>query len=74
MPPEFKSETVTDKEGRWSLDSLPLVGWVRVAVTTDRLVNNTFTFDLDLPSAPPLYLEQGATIKGRLLTPSGEPA
>ncbi|RYG63769.1 carboxypeptidase regulatory-like domain-containing protein, partial [bacterium] len=74
MPPEFKSETVTDKEGRWSLDSLPLVGWVRVAVTTDHLVNNTFTFDLDLPSAPPLYLEQGATIKGRLLTPSGEPA
>ncbi|RYG66616.1 hypothetical protein EON80_15085, partial [bacterium] len=74
VPPQLKTETGTDKDGHWSFDNVPLRGWARIGVESDRFVNTSFAFDLDSTIAPPLYLELGATIKGRVLTPAGEPA
>lgn len=61
---------LSDASGKWVLDGLPLVGTGEIGVADPRFKNESFAFDLS-KGAPPLFLERGATLKGRLLKPDG---
>ncbi len=66
-------ETTTGEDGKWSFSNVPRAGTARVGVEDPRFVRETLNLSL-AAAAPPVFLERGATIKGRLLTPDGTPA
>lgn len=66
-------QTQSDAAGKWSFEGLPLEGTAIVSVADPRFQSESFSFDV-AQDAPPLFLERGATIKGRLLKPDGTPA
>ena len=66
-------QSISDAEGKWSFDGLPLEGSAQISIADPRFKNETFTVDV-AQGAPPIFLERGATIKGRLLRPDGTPA
>lgn len=68
-----KLEAQTDAQGQWSLDNVPAIGILGFNVTAPHFQSESLNLDVSQP-APPLYLEKGATIKGRLLKPDGTPA
>lgn len=73
-PRAFQQESTTDKAGKWNFEGVPPTGWVRVEIDSPRYVREAWAFPLDAATAPPLYIERGATIKGRLLKPDGQAA
>jgi hypothetical protein len=73
-PPGFQLEGVTAEDGRWTLPDLPLTGWGQFEFKSPGTANELWSLPLEVATAPPLYLEAGATIKGRLLKPDGSAA
>jgi hypothetical protein len=73
-PEALRLETLTDKDGKWSFEGMPLAGKARLTVESALFKRETFSLNLDAPGAPPLFLERGVTIKGRLLRPDGQGA
>jgi len=61
---------LSDASGKWVLDGLPLKGTAEIGVADPRFKNESFAFDLS-KGAPPLFLERGGILKGRLLKPDG---
>jgi len=74
FPKGLQLETPTGADGKWSLGNLPRGGSARVVVINPRFVREALELPLSAMGAPPLFLERGASIKGRLLTPDGQPA
>ncbi|HEX8463397.1 MAG TPA: carboxypeptidase-like regulatory domain-containing protein, partial [Abditibacterium sp.] len=74
LPGALQLETRSDAAGNWSFDSVPRAGMMAIEAVSPRFVREWLQVSLAAPSAPPLYLERGATIKGRLLRPDGRPA
>ncbi|RYX81732.1 carboxypeptidase regulatory-like domain-containing protein [bacterium] len=66
-------ETQSDAQGHWQLDNVPLTGPVGFNISDARFKSEFFWLDVS-HAAPPLYVEPGATVKGRLLRPDGKPA
>ncbi|RYX81734.1 hypothetical protein EON83_22890 [bacterium] len=66
-------ETRTDAQGHWRFESLPPVGRAQLRVQDARFKGRLFGLDLS-QKTPPLFLEPGSVIKGRLLRPDGTPA
>lgn len=73
FPDDQEPQTQSDAQGKWSFADLPLEGAALVTVTDSAFKNETFCLDV-AQDAPMLFLERGATIKGRLLRPDGTPA
>ncbi len=73
FPANEAPQTQSDAQGKWSFDGLPLEGTAGITVADPRFKNESFSFDVAL-GAPPIFLERGATLKGRLLKPDGTPA
>ena len=69
----WKRRAVTDAEGRWQFNDLPLAASARFTLADPRFVRQTFDADLSAPQAPPLFVKLGATISGVLLAPNGTP-
>ncbi len=74
FPKELEVEAVTGADGKWNFDSMPRQGSARIAVKDARYIRDQLTLPLDGGQAPPLFLERGAVIRGRLLAPDGTPA
>jgi len=65
--------TTTDAKGHFRFEALPVKGTVSIESDDPSWKRETFQLDL-AQSVPPLFLERGAAIKGRLLQPDGKPA
>jgi hypothetical protein len=74
LPSELHLETTTDEAGKWNFDHIPRGGTAQISVADPRFVREPLWVSLRAPSAPPIFLERGAVIKGRLLAPDGQPA
>ena len=74
FPKELQPEAISDANGKWQIEGLPLAGSARLQVEDARFVREEVTFPLDARGAPPLFVERGATIRGRLLAPDGKGA
>ncbi|RYX81733.1 carboxypeptidase regulatory-like domain-containing protein [bacterium] len=66
-------QATTDANGHYKIEGLPRAG--KFSIVVDDAAWQSETFELDLArKAPPLFLEPGVTIKGRVLKPDGTPA
>ena len=72
-PNTLELRAVSDASGHFRFEAMPLKGTVSILVEDPKWKRETFQLDLT-KAAPPLFLERGATIKGRLLKPDGTPA
>ncbi|MBW3637901.1 MAG: carboxypeptidase-like regulatory domain-containing protein, partial [Armatimonadetes bacterium] len=73
FPRALRFETTTGEDGKWSFSNVPRERRAVIQVIDPRFVREALNLSL-VTAAPPLFLERGATIKGRLLAPDGTPA
>ncbi len=71
--PAWDVETTTDAQGRWQLDDLPAQGTLSLKVGAPNYIGADYSLDLANASAPPLFLKAGATIRGQIVAPDGQP-
>ncbi|RYG67931.1 hypothetical protein EON80_12645, partial [bacterium] len=72
--PELQLESVSDAQGKWRFESIPLQGVAQLRIEDPRFARQLLSVPLTTSAAPPLFLDPGVTIQGRVLTPTGQPA
>ena len=66
-------ETVSDAQGRWRLDNMPVGATASLEITALGFRKLKFSTPV-APGALPIFLRRGATVKGRILRPDGSGA
>ncbi len=69
----WKMSAVTDAQGRWQLDDLPLRADANLALDDARFVKKSYDLRIAEADAPPLFVRAGATVTGVLVRPDGAP-
>lgn len=64
---------VTNAEGRWQMDDLPVKARAQIALDDARFVKKSFDVSIGEGDAPPLFARTGATLTGVLVAPDGAP-